>query len=200
MIFDDRCRAPSPLFAPSVGVVCFVLISLIFRATTLLRFVPVCIRFAATETEIFFAWMQRTMPTARALPYGIPGDRGFHTMSSTVCGGKGGGGLPAQIGSVLRRIALPYCNQINCLVEELSLESAGCGCSTSAVVPVMWCVHLLATPLRTLCLRKHQSGKLHRAGRPSVSEVTPSTNDTQDVSPNPGEVARSQIFSHNRSW
>eukprot|EP00752_Nemacystus_decipiens_P004045 g3704.t1 len=41
---------------------------------------PLC----ATETEIFFAWMQRTTPTAQALPHGIHGGQGFYTMSSTV--------------------------------------------------------------------------------------------------------------------
>eukprot|EP00903_Cladosiphon_okamuranus_P019913 g18301.t2 len=40
---------------------------------------PLC----ATETEIFFAWMQRTTPTAQAFPHGIQG-QGFYTMSSTV--------------------------------------------------------------------------------------------------------------------
>lgn len=40
----------------------------------------------ATETEIFFAWMQRATPTAQALPHGIQGGQGFYTMSSTVRG------------------------------------------------------------------------------------------------------------------
>ncbi|CAM9482017.1 unnamed protein product [Scytosiphon promiscuus] len=37
-----------------------------------------------SETEIFFSWMQRTTPSARALTYGAPSSKGFYTMSSTV--------------------------------------------------------------------------------------------------------------------
>lgn len=52
----------------------------------------------ATETEIFFAWMQRTTPTAQALPHGIgiQGGQGFYTMSSTVRGGAWHAGARAR--------------------------------------------------------------------------------------------------------
>lgn len=59
---------------------------------------------AATETEIFFAWMQRTTPTAQALPRSIQGGQGFYTMSSTVRGGTCGGRRALPVREILGTI------------------------------------------------------------------------------------------------
>lgn len=113
---DDRRGSSSLLLAPSTHVIylyfpCYnrhmctnCLLPPLHPFTIIFVFsmIPACICFTATETEIFFAWMQRTMPTARALPYGIQGDQGFHTMSSTVReGGKGGGGRACPLNYIV---------------------------------------------------------------------------------------------------